>query len=65
MSETTDLLDIDTRLESLELRIEALHSKLDASAKGGGGIGCLGVALFVFLFAKLGTILDAIQALAR
>ena len=65
MPEFSDPYDIETRLDHLEDRIEALHAKLDTSTKGGGGIGCLGVALFVFLFLKLDTLLDAVEALAR
>ncbi|MFT7171316.1 MAG: hypothetical protein ACI80K_004470 [Paracoccaceae bacterium] len=56
--------DLHTRLEHLENRIEALHSRLSTSTKSGGGIGCLGFALFVLLFLKLDQVLDAVQALA-
>ena len=65
MSPEYDPSDVDARLARLEERVEDLHGKFDSSAKGGGGIGGLGIILFVFLFAKVDELADAVRALAN
>lgn len=64
MSPEHDPDEIDARLARLEQRVEDLHDKLGSSQKGGGGIGCLGIILFVVLFLKVDEVLEAVQALA-
>jgi len=56
------MAELDPQLERIEARLDQIEKKLGQSQAGGGGIGCLGIALFVWVLSMLNQILDRLPA---
>ncbi len=55
--------DLATRLARIEARLDEQNDRLGNLKNGGGGIGCLGFALFVFVILKLNEVLERLPPL--
>lgn len=54
--------DLGARLARIEARLDEQSERLANLKNGGGGIGCLGFALFVFVLLRLSEILERLPA---
>lgn len=51
-----------SQLDEIEARLDRIEKKLGQSQAGGGGIGCLGFVLFVWVILQLAEILERLPA---